>query len=87
MTDGPTDDELDLEYLGEYLVEQRYIGWDVGGRICIGQACGATFREAARKARIQHEEFLARQAERLALKRVTLIGMLGAVLREKVRHA
>jgi hypothetical protein len=61
-----TPDELDLEYLGAYLVEQGYIGWDAGGRICIGGGCGATFREAVRKARMQHERFLARLAVREA---------------------
>lgn len=50
----------DLAWLADYLPAHYPIGRpDIGGRICIGGSCGATFAEAVRKARLAFDGALA----------------------------
>lgn len=50
----------DLAWLADYLPAHYPIGHpDIGGRICIGGSCGATFQEAVRKARRAFDAALA----------------------------
>lgn len=57
--------EADLEWLLRYLQAHYSLGLpDIGGRICIGGACGATGAEAVRKARVAFEAALAESAWR-----------------------